>query len=185
MVVMKGYVCNRAHPEGSMIEGYTTEEVIECCIDYIKDGNPIGVPVSQHHGWLSGKGTKGHKSFIDVTYQRVRESHFSIMQQLAIMKPYVEKNLQELHERIQDKTLMMKQHKLYFTAWLKDPHGIEVDEYGFTIIDLINVGHKGEHWVLASTVAQVFYILDPEDEKKHIVVPGKQRVVRVDNMEEE
>jgi hypothetical protein len=46
MVVMKGYVRNRAHPEGSMIEGYTTEEVIECCMDYMKDGNPIGVPVS-------------------------------------------------------------------------------------------------------------------------------------------
>jgi hypothetical protein len=36
MVVMKGYVCNCAHPEGSMIEGYTTEEVIECCIDYMR-----------------------------------------------------------------------------------------------------------------------------------------------------
>jgi hypothetical protein len=58
MVVIKGYVCNRAHPEGSMIEGYTTEEVIECCIDYMNDGNPIGVPVSRHHGRLSGKGTK-------------------------------------------------------------------------------------------------------------------------------
>jgi hypothetical protein len=29
-----------------MIEGYTIEEVIECCVDYIKDGNPIGVPIS-------------------------------------------------------------------------------------------------------------------------------------------
>jgi hypothetical protein len=28
MVVMKGYVHNRAHPEGSLIEGYTTEEII-------------------------------------------------------------------------------------------------------------------------------------------------------------
>jgi hypothetical protein len=90
MVVMKGYVRNRAHPEGSMIEGYTTEEVIECCIDYMKDGNPIGVPISWHHGRLSGKWTKWHKSFIDVTYQRVSEAHFSIMQQLAVMRPYVE-----------------------------------------------------------------------------------------------
>jgi hypothetical protein len=32
MVVMKGYVHNRAHPEGSMIEGHTTKEVIECYI---------------------------------------------------------------------------------------------------------------------------------------------------------
>jgi hypothetical protein len=43
---MKDYVCNHAHPEGFMIEGYTTEEIIECYADYIKDGKPIGVPVS-------------------------------------------------------------------------------------------------------------------------------------------
>jgi hypothetical protein len=42
------------------------------------------------------------------------------MQQLAVMRPYVEKHLQVLHERIQDKTLIMKQHKLHFTTWLKD-----------------------------------------------------------------
>jgi hypothetical protein len=42
------------------------------------------------------------------------------MQQLAIMRPYIEKHLQELCERIQDDTLIMKQHKLHFTAWLKD-----------------------------------------------------------------
>jgi hypothetical protein len=45
MVVMKGYVRNRAHTEGSMIKGYTTEEVIVCCIDYMKDRNSIGVPI--------------------------------------------------------------------------------------------------------------------------------------------
>jgi hypothetical protein len=47
------------------------------------------------------------------------------------------------------------------------------------------VGHKDESWVLVSTVAQVFYILDPKDKKKHIVVLGKQRVVEVDNVEDE
>jgi hypothetical protein len=47
MVVMKGYVRNRAHPEGSMIEGYTTEKIIDCYADYIKDNEkPIGVLVS-------------------------------------------------------------------------------------------------------------------------------------------
>jgi hypothetical protein len=58
MVVMKGYVRNHAHPEGSMIKGYTTEEIIECCIDYMKDGNTIGVLVSRHNGQISGKGIK-------------------------------------------------------------------------------------------------------------------------------
>jgi hypothetical protein len=68
---------------------------------------------------------------------------------------------------------------------VKHPHGIEVDEYGFTIVDLRNVGHKDEPWVLASIVAQMFYILALKDEKKHIVFPDKQWVVRVNNVEDE
>jgi hypothetical protein len=33
VVVMNGYVHNRAHPEDSMIEGYTTKEAVECYAD--------------------------------------------------------------------------------------------------------------------------------------------------------
>jgi hypothetical protein len=53
------------------------------------------------------------------------------MHQLVVMRPYIEKHLQEFHERIQDKTLIMKQHKLHFTTWLKDlniPDGETPDE---------------------------------------------------------
>jgi hypothetical protein len=60
------------------------------------------------------------KLIIDATYERVSETHFSIMHQLAVMRPYVEKNLQELHEKNQDEDLIMKQHKFYFITWLKD-----------------------------------------------------------------
>jgi hypothetical protein len=42
-----------------MIEGYTTKETIECYVDYIKNGKPMGVPVSRHHGTLSWKVIKG------------------------------------------------------------------------------------------------------------------------------
>jgi hypothetical protein len=54
------------------------------------------------------------------------------MQQLAVKRPYVVKHLQELHERIQDETLIMKQHMLHFTSWLKDlniPIGAFLCEY--------------------------------------------------------
>jgi hypothetical protein len=47
------------------------------------------------------------------------------------------------------------------------------------------VGHQDEPWVFAATIAQVFYILDPKDVKKYIVVLGKQRVVRVNDVEDE
>jgi hypothetical protein len=68
---------------------------------------------------------------------------------------------------------------------VKHPQGVEIDDYGFTIVDLTNVVQKDEPWVIAATIAQVFYILDPKDEKKYIVVPGKQRVVGVDDVEDE
>jgi hypothetical protein len=76
MSIMKGYVHNRAHPEGPLIEGYTTDE--EFFNDYMKDGKPIGVLVSQYEGRLTGKGTIGKKTFNDQSYERVREAHFSV-----------------------------------------------------------------------------------------------------------
>jgi hypothetical protein len=32
-----GYVRNRAHPKGSIMEGYNTKEVVECYMDYLKE----------------------------------------------------------------------------------------------------------------------------------------------------
>jgi hypothetical protein len=54
--VLKSYVQNRAHPEGSVMEGYTTEEVIECCVYYVKDGKRICLPIPLHEGRLRGRG---------------------------------------------------------------------------------------------------------------------------------
>jgi hypothetical protein len=80
---------------------------------------------------------------------------------------------------------MSLQIPIFKCQWVKHPQGIEIDDYVFTIVDLTNVGHKDEPWVLAATVAQVFYIHDPKDENKYIVLPGKQRVVEVDDVEDE
>jgi hypothetical protein len=52
LIVLKSYVRNRAHLEGSIMEGYTTEEVVECCTDYVKDRKMIGLPIPLHEGRL-------------------------------------------------------------------------------------------------------------------------------------
>jgi hypothetical protein len=39
---------------------------------------------------------------------------------------------------------MSLQIPVFKCQWVKHPQGIEVDEYGFTIIDLRNMGHKDE-----------------------------------------
>ena len=282
MFVLKKFVRTHAHPEGSMIEGYTTEEIVECCADYIKDGTSIGLPVSRHEGRLSGKGTKGRKSFMDHEYKRVDHAHFTVLQNTEMMVPYFEKHVNEVARNNPDfsEEEILKEHRRSFTTWfmnqelpsgdsveeetlrrlasrpkrsvvtfqaydisgftfytkdkdkkskcqnsgvrvqapdgsgemasyfgfieeiweldyggnlqipmflckwVKHPDGVEVDDYGLTIVNLDNVGHKDEPWILARTVEQVFYVLDPKDNKKYIVVPGKQRIVGVDNVED-
>jgi len=44
MGVLKKYVHQHARPEGSIVEGYGTEEVIEFCVEFIPELDPVGVP---------------------------------------------------------------------------------------------------------------------------------------------
>jgi hypothetical protein len=53
---------------------------------------------------------------------------------------------------------------------------VNVDNYGLTLVDLKNVGHQDDTWVLADRVTQVFYVLDPET-GKYVIVSGKQKIV--------
>jgi hypothetical protein len=60
---------------------------------------------------------------------------------------------------------------------------VNVDNYGLTLVDIKNLSHKHDPWVIADCVTQVFYVLDPET-GKHIIVSGKQKIIRVDNVED-
>ena len=45
--------------------------------------------------------------------------------------------------------------------------GVTVDkEYGMTTVDLNNIGYKGEPFVLAADVSQVFYVKDMSTKSK-------------------
>jgi hypothetical protein len=58
-----------------------------------------------------------------------------------------------------------------------------MDNYGLPLVDLKNVGHKDDPWVLTNRVTQVFYVLDSET-RKHIVVSVKQKIAGVENVED-
>ena len=282
--ILNRYVLNRAHPEGSIIEGYSTEEVIECCQDYLKehDKKAIGLPVSRHVGRLAGKGTMGKKMFIDKEFKEVEQVHSSVLQYLTIMEPYIEQHMNVIREESAGRSddWIVREHKRRFSTWLREqnlpdgetqvektikrlasgpssqvtswqaydinayrfytnakdkksvsqnsgvrieaidtmgqkstyygfiddiweldygsniqipvfrcqwvkhPNGVEVDNFGLTRVNLSHVGHKDDPWVLANRVAQVFYVLNPDNEKKHIVVSGKQRIIGVDGVED-
>jgi hypothetical protein len=79
LTVLKAYVWNRAHPKGSIMEGYTIEEVVECCADYVKDEKWIGLSISLHEGRLRGRGKMGQRTFVDRYYNVVSEAYFSVL----------------------------------------------------------------------------------------------------------
>ena len=92
--ILNRYVHNRAHPKGSMIERYCAEEVIKACQDYLReeDKHALGLPVTRHKGRLTGKGSKGRKTFIDKEYTQVEEAHSCVLQYLTMMEPFIEKH---------------------------------------------------------------------------------------------
>ena len=55
--ILKSFVRNRAYPEGSMVQGYCTEEAVEWAINYADPSNPIGVSRPRHGGRLTEKGS--------------------------------------------------------------------------------------------------------------------------------
>jgi hypothetical protein len=105
-----------------MIEGYSTEEVIECCQEYLKVQIGIGNPDSRHKGRLSGKVTSGRKTFIDKEYEEASRAHYCVLQGTKIMQSYVEEHLASIMEERNGHSndWVMKQHRRRLTEWLRD-----------------------------------------------------------------
>jgi hypothetical protein len=129
MLTLNRYVHNHAHPEGSMIKAYTTEEAVNCYTKYIRDGRAIGLLVHQHEGRTLGMGCMSRKVRTDVPREMVQEAHYSILHQLVTMDKYIEKHLKEIRAA-QNRQCMeawvQNQHKSNFMEWLKEqdiPHG--------------------------------------------------------------
>ena len=118
MLVLSRYVHNRAYLDCSIIEGYSTEEVVERCQEYIKVQKGIGKPNSRHKGRLAGKGTSGRKTFIDYEYKEVSQAHYCVLQSTKLMQPYVDEHMalimEERNGRLDD--WVMKQHRHRLTS---------------------------------------------------------------------
>jgi hypothetical protein len=65
--------------QGSMVEGYCIEEVVEWALNYADSSNPIGVPKSHHEGRPIVKGTIGKKA-ITLDPHLFYYAHFHVLQ---------------------------------------------------------------------------------------------------------
>ena len=74
---------------------------------------------------------------------------------------------------------------LFQCKWADNHRAVQVDEHGFTLVDFDRVSHDNDPLILASQVKQVFYVTDPADHKWSVVLPGKRRIVGIDDVVDE
>jgi len=121
MGVLKKYVRNRSRPEGCIAKGYVTEEVIDFCVDFIPDLDPIGLPVSHHEGRLKGKGTLGKKSVMDIPYSEISQANFTVLMNSSKVAPYIDEHMNILRSANPEKNLgwITRQHIKTFEDWFR------------------------------------------------------------------
>ena len=121
MGILKSYVRNRSRPEGSIVEGYATEEVIEFCLDYMAQVEPIGVPRSRHEGRLEGIGTIGRKA-ITPNMDAYAQAHFTVLQHMTEVSPYIDQHKDVLRQQNPGRldVWIMRQYNRRFNQWLKE-----------------------------------------------------------------
>jgi hypothetical protein len=93
--ILKSFIGNWAYPEGSMVQGYCTEEAVELALNYTDPSNPIGVPKYHHEERLTWKGTIRKKA-ITPDPHLFRYTHFHVLQQMSIVSEYLDEHKEVL-----------------------------------------------------------------------------------------
>jgi hypothetical protein len=121
MGVLKKYVHQCARPEGSIAKGYGTEEVIEFCVDFISELDPVGLPESRYEGRLGGKGTLGKKTYIDTKGDSFNKAHYTVLANSSLVDPYIEVHKEFLRSQNPGKNeaWITHQHMETFGGWLR------------------------------------------------------------------
>jgi hypothetical protein len=96
-------------------------EVIEFCIDFILDLNPIGVPKSWHEGRLSGKRALGKKAYIGKEDNYFCKAHYTVLQNSSLVDPYIEVNKDIVRYKFSGTTeaWITHRHMETFSGWLR------------------------------------------------------------------
>ncbi|GKB05916.1 ulp1 protease family, C-terminal catalytic domain-containing protein [Tanacetum coccineum] len=193
MGFLKGYVRNRYRPEGSIVQGYAAEEVVQFCTNYMDDVADIGLPQPRHQGRLVGVGTIGRKD-VTPTIDDFEQAHFTVLQNMTCIEPYIHEHMSYLAENNsrRDQRWLEAKHERTFSQWLADkvicmsPTNVDAD--------VIHLGYRPRR-VLQYQGYDInrctFYTKqqdekkDPKDKRWHIVLHSKRSIVGVDDVVDE
>jgi len=57
--------------------------------------------------------------------------------------------------------------------WVNSNNGVQIDEFGYTLLDLDKVGYRDEHFIMAAHARQIFYVKDPSNNMWLVVLQRK------------
>ncbi|GJV62586.1 putative transposon, En/Spm-like protein [Tanacetum coccineum] len=206
--VIKGHVRNRNKPEGCIAEETIVEETIEFFSEYRKSIETIGIPPSKHETYENEEGKPlRHKQVLKTENPGKRiafleNEHIKsfakwlreeVERELAVDKKVVSENnsgvsVEEIDLHISKDSIPFGKIPLFIVIWVnQNLGGVKRDKLGYTLVDLNNLGHKVDPFVLASQALQVFYVKDPVDKKLSIVfkTPPKNYKDTYDEVDEE
>nr|GEU40137.1 hypothetical protein [Tanacetum cinerariifolium] len=185
IMVIKGHVQNRNRPEGCIVEETITKETTEFLANII---NPWKLLVSH---------------LINMKLRKMRkESHYRPGNQnsgvsVEAIALHISKEVATIRQAFYYGVLQeiwvldyrFRQIPLFKCDWVNHrAGGVKRDTtLGYTLVDLNNLSHKVDSFILASQARQVFYVKDQIDKKVSIVfkIPPKNYKDMYDEVDEE
>jgi hypothetical protein len=131
--VLKGYVRNRARPDGSIAKGFLSYECISFCQNYLQNEDedvPIGLPIRRHLDRIHGFGHRDGFVPMHVVFKARQpdfdKAHRVALQHLELVAPWVLEHKSFIEKKFSDtvrrrtKGDVTREHNSSFTHWFKE-----------------------------------------------------------------
>ena len=103
MKILKGYVNNRSHPEGCIVERALIDESMEFCINYLANVDATGILKPRHSRGLEGKGISACK-VLSMPRAIMNQVHLCVLHNSSEVRPYEKLHLDYLKKQYPHKS---------------------------------------------------------------------------------
>ncbi|CAA7043013.1 unnamed protein product [Microthlaspi erraticum] len=141
MKVLKDFVRNPARPEGCIVECYLAEECMQFCSAFLKTTTNVQETAERNSEYepssiLEGCPLSASTPF-NLTEMELKIAHLAVIQNMALVDPYVDKHLQHLQDSNarcrRDASTLWSMHIQNFDSWLKQQIPLLSEEHDHTL----------------------------------------------------
>uniref|UniRef100_A0A2N9I3Q0 DUF4218 domain-containing protein n=1 Tax=Fagus sylvatica TaxID=28930 RepID=A0A2N9I3Q0_FAGSY len=167
---LKGYVRNKARPEGSIAEGYISEECMTFCSWYLHDMD------TKFNRYLHDMDTKFNRP-----ERNVDASQNEATSGLSVFASVNRNRQNYTFETLSKSELQMAHHYILtnceeIAPWVENQsRGYRKDEYGFINVDVTRLHYKDDPFILGIQAEQVYYAKDVKNPNWCAVIRVKPR----------